>query len=303
MSERHISRREFIQTGAVAGMAWAAGALPAFGQQTSTGATSMPAATTKIVLNQAVIVADAEQPAYVQQRLRDLREYLSEITGTQVPLETALPDKPGTCIVVGPKLAERVLGAGLGQYGLGDEGFLIKSLTASGRTCVVVAGAAPAGTKFGLAELTKMISMADATAFVDGPVERVTRPTFVQRGMHLNGWPIGYPHGFRSWKEDDWKRYLDILTLQGVNLFYLWPFMEIMPVPLSREDEEYLHECRRVVEYAQQQQGMHVWIMQCTNRVAKDDCGVRDPRQRPYWRRLQTKRDLACTRERKRSPH
>jgi len=285
MLMRYFSRREFIQTGAVAGMAWATRALPAIGQQVPGGTTSMPAtARTRIALNPVVIVADAEQPACVQQRMTDLREYLREITAAQVPLETALPDRPGTFIVVGTKLAEQVLGAGLAQHRLGDEGFLIKSLVAQGRTCVVVAGAAPAGTKFGLAHLAKMISVTDTTAFIEGPVDLTSRPTFAKRGMHLNGWPIGYPHGFRAWKEDDWKRYLDILTYQGVNLFYLWPFMEIMPVPLSRADEEYLRECRRVVDYAQQQQGMEVWIMQCTNRVAKDDCGVSDPRQRPYWR-------------------
>ena len=57
-----------------------------------------------------------------------------------------------------------------------------------------------------------------------------------------------------------------------------------MPVPLSAEDHEYLEECRRVVDYAQKKHDMEVWIMQCTNRVAKDRCGVADPRQRPYWR-------------------
>ena len=51
-----------------------------------------------------------------------------------------------------------------------------------------------------------------------------------------------------------------------------------------REDQAYLEECRRVVEYAQQKHGMEVWIMQCTNRVARDRCGVEDPRLRPYWR-------------------
>jgi hypothetical protein len=32
---------------------------------------------------------------------------------------------------------------------------------------------------------------------------------------------------------------------------------------------------------------MEVWIMQCTNRVASDRCGVADPRLRPYWRPTQ----------------
>lgn len=39
-----------------------------------------------------------------------------------------------------------------------------------------------------------------------------------------------------------------------------------------------------MVDYAQNKHGMEVWIMQCTNRVARDRCGVADPRERPYWR-------------------
>jgi hypothetical protein len=105
--------------------------------------------------------------------------------------------------------------------------------------------------------------------------------------MHFNGWAFNYPYSFRNWREADWKSYLDILSFQGVNLFYLWPFLEIMPVPLSPEDQAYLEECRRIIDYAQKKHGMVVWIMQCTNRVAKDRCGVADPRLRPYWRASQ----------------
>ena len=115
----------------------------------------------------------------------------------------------------------------------------------------------------------------------------VGKPAFAVRGMHLNGWPLNYPYSFRGWREADWQRYLDILAYQGINLFYLWPFIEIMPVPFSPEDQAYLEECRRVVDYAQKKHGMEVWIMQCTNRVAKDRCGVADPRVRPYWRPTQ----------------
>jgi hypothetical protein len=285
--ERHISRRDFMRTGATVGAACAAGALPGFAQVIADGATSKPAAAARIALNQVVIAADPALPVYVQHRVQDLRDYLAEITGAPPPLVPALPEKSGVYIVVGAKLAEQALGSGLAPHQLGAEGFLIKSQVRDGRTCVAVAGAAPAGTKFGLASLAGMISVTDTTPFIAGPLDLVSRPSIAKRGMHLNGWPMGYPHGFRSWKEADWKHYLDILTYQGVNLFYLWPFMEIMPVPLSPEDEDYLRECRRVVKYAQQQQGMEVWIMQCTNRVAKNDCGVRDPRYRPYWRPAQ----------------
>src|SRR5262245_26246702 len=146
--ERNISRRDFMRAGATAGAAWAAGALPGFAQVRADGAASRPAAAERIALNQAVIVADAELPASVQHRVQDLRDYLAEITGAPPPLAPALPNQPGTCIVVGAKLADQVLGGGLAQHRLGAEGFLIRSLQRDGRTCVVVAGAAHAGTKF-----------------------------------------------------------------------------------------------------------------------------------------------------------
>jgi len=136
----------------------------------------------------------------------------------------------------------------------------------------------------------KSIQVDGKSPFVPASLDVLGKPAFGRRGMHFNGWPFGYPYAFRRWREKDWCCFLDILSYQGVNLFYLWPFIEIMPVPLSPEDQEYLEECRRVVDYAQKKHGMEVWIMQCTNRVAKDRCGVNDPRQRPYWRPSQ--RDL-----------
>ena len=149
---------------------------------------------------------------------------------------------------------------------------------------MVAAGATPRGTKPALAALMKAIQVEGKSAFVPAGLDVSGKPAFAKRGMHFNGWAFNAPYSFRNWSEEDWKRYLDILAYQGVNLFYLWPFIEIMPVPLSPEDRAYLEECRRVVDYAQKKHGMEVWIMQCTNRVAKDRCGVADPRRRPYWR-------------------
>jgi len=125
----------------------------------------------------------------------------------------------------------------------------------------------------------KRIRAVGTEPFVEGPLDLASRPAFAKRGMHFNGWPFNYPYSFRRWKQEDWNRFVDVLAYDGANLFYLWPFIEIMPVPLSKQDEAYLQECRRVIGYAQERHGMEVWIMQCTNRVAKDDCGVIDPRR------------------------
>ncbi|MCX7002418.1 MAG: hypothetical protein NTV22_03995, partial [bacterium] len=128
-----------------------------------------------------------------------------------------------------------------------------------------------------------MPSTTHLSAAARGPRAADNSPSFALRGMHLNGWAFGYPYTFRCWQETDWQRYADMLAAQGCNLFFIWPFMEIMPVPLSAADRAYLEEVHRVIDYAQRRHGMEVWIMQSANRVALNDCDVRDPRLRPYW--------------------
>ena len=124
----------------------------------------------------------------------------------------------------------------------------------------------------------QMIRADGKSAYLDGPLDLRNKPSFAVRGIHLNGWPLNYPYAFRSWKEADWKKFIDIAWAQRINLFYLWPFMEILPVPLSVEDEAYLQEVRRVVDYAKNERGMEVWIMQSANRIGTSDCGTPDPR-------------------------
>lgn len=245
------------------------------------------AAAERLILDRAAIVIDSDQPTYMQHAVEDLRGYLKELTGNDVRIGVSADYSASATIVVGPRAAERVLGRSpaaekLGK--LGEEGFVLKSCVKEGKPLVVAAGAAAMGTKHAVARLMQLLGGDGKSAWIDGPVDLVTRPAFAKRGMHLNGWAFHAPYSFRAWREEDWRRYLDLLSYEGVNLFFLWPFMEIIPVPLSGEDRSYLEECRRVVEYAQKKHGMEVWLMQCTNRVARDRCGVADPRRRPYWR-------------------
>ncbi len=238
----------------------------------------------QVTLDGAVIVADAGQPSFVQYSVEDLAGYLKELTGGDVPVRPAPDGKARVLIAIGPEAARRVLGQTPPVGTLGEEGYLLKALSRDGTDYLLAAGATPQGTKAAVGALMKAIRAEGKSAYVRLPLDLAGKPAFAKRGMHFNGWAFNYPYTFRGWREQDWQRYLDILSYQGVNLFYLWPFIEIMPVPLSEEDRAYLDECRRVVEYAQKKHGMEVWIMQCTNRVAKDRCSVADPRRRPYWR-------------------
>jgi hypothetical protein len=246
------------------------------------GAASLPSA---ISLQQHVsITADANSPAYVQYAVQDLAGYLKELTGDLPSMAETSKRDAGVVIGIGAQTAERILGEKLPAEKLGAEGYLLKSFSKDGAEYIVVAGATPRGTRAGMAALMKAIHVDDHSVTLPDGMDIVSKPAFPRRGMHFNGWAFNYPYSFRGWKEADWKNYIDILSYQNVNLLYLWPFMEIMPVPLSKEDQAYLEECNRVVEYAQQKHGMEVWIMQCTNRVASSRLGVADPRLRPYWR-------------------
>src|SRR6266536_5164385 len=239
----------------------------------------------RISLDGAVILVDGGEASYVQYGAKDLGAYLTEISGKPVTVSGSkeAARKAKTVIAVGKAMA-LVMGVDLGSASdLGDDGSLIRSVDRASTTTVVIAGEQPKGTNTGIATFMQRIRAEGKSPYLDGPLDLRNKPSFAVRGIHLNGWPLNYPYAFRAWKEQDWKRFVDIAWVQRINLFYLWPFMEIIPVPLSGEDEAYLQEVRRVVEYAQEQRGMEVWIMQSANRVGVSDCGVRDPRFRTYW--------------------
>jgi hypothetical protein len=209
---------------------------------------------------------------------------LKSATGSAPPIVPTDDGVAKQVLAVGPSAAT-VFGENLPTGGkLGDEGYHLQTAVKGGRNIVIARGSSPRGTKAALAALMKRIEVDAGVPYLDGPLNIVSKPSFSTRGMHFNGWPFGYPYSFRGWSEADWQRYLDILAHQHVNLFFFWPFIEIMPVPLSSEDAAYLEECRRIVDYAHEKHGMQVWIMHCTNRVAQDRCGVADPKKRPYWR-------------------
>jgi len=238
----------------------------------------------RILLNHAQIVSNSHETSFVKYGVEDLAGYLKEVTENEIPMVGAADDTKTIQILIGAGAVAQVFPQIISDAKLGEETYLLKVMVKGNATYVIATGATPRGTKAALSTLMKAIQTERQSAFVPAKLDLLGRPAFAKRGMHFNGWAFKSPYSFRAWREEDWRRYLDILSYQGVNVLYLWPFIEIMPIPLSAEDQAYLKECRRVVDYAQQKHGMEVWIMQCTNRVAKDRCGVIDPRCRPYWR-------------------
>ena len=117
-----------------------------------TGSASLARITTRVSLEDTVILVNGEEASYVQYGAKDLGSYLSEITGKPVPVRN-LVDGGGrakSVIAVGEKMAG-VVGVDLkAASDLGDEGFVIRSFDKSGTKMVVVAGQHPQGTNAGI---------------------------------------------------------------------------------------------------------------------------------------------------------
>jgi len=241
----------------------------------------------RLALDRCTIVAGRDRASYVSHMINDIKGYLEEITGGTVAIRPSLDGTSSTFIVVGSELAKGVMNEPLPANAIGDQGYLIKSVAKGGKQYVIVAGTTDKGTRNGLAALARMIRADGKRAYIEAPVDIAAKPSMSVRGLHFNGWMCKSPYSFRTWNEAEWKRYIDMLGYQQVNLLYIWPFKEIIPEPLSPEDEEYLREVRRVADYAQKRHGMEVWVMQAPNRVAKNNLGIADPRYRLYWRDVQ----------------
>jgi len=240
----------------------------------------------RISLDGSLILVDRSEATYVQYAAKDLGAYLTEVSGKPVAASASVDaaKKAKAVIAIGEKMA-LAMGADLKPASdLGDEGSVIRSFVRAGTTVVTVAGATPHGTNLGVAMLLQMIRLEGNSPYLDGPLDLRNKPSIPVRGFHMNGgWQLNHPYGFRTWTEEDWKRFVDVVWAERGNLIFIWPYVETMTVPLSAADKGYLEEFRRITEYAQQQRGMEVWIMQSANRVAITDCDVVDPMLRPHW--------------------
>lgn len=279
-SKRNVSQHRNLLTNLIlAAFAWGflAIGIPAKAIQVNTRGP-------RIQLDNVVVLVDVQEASYVRYATNDLATYLRQLAA-RVTVGTSPTVGRGakTIIAIGETMSHQ-MGVDLpASAELGPGGFLIRSLAKGDATLVIVGGRQPEATNMAVATLIQQIQVDHGSPYLDGPLNVQQKPTFSLRGIHLNGWPVNYPYAFRAWKEQDWKRFVDIAWSERVNLLFIWPFMEIVPVPLSPEDQEYLEEVHRIVDYAQKQRGMQVWIMQSANRIATSDCGSRDPRIRPYW--------------------
>ena len=111
----------------------------------------------KIVLARATIVTEADSPAYIQYAVEELAGYLKDMTGERVAVLTSVDAAKGVRILVGTKIAEQIFPQFAANQGLGDEGYVLHSVSNGGVDYLLVAGATPRGTKAALSALMKKI--------------------------------------------------------------------------------------------------------------------------------------------------
>ncbi|MGH9644727.1 MAG: hypothetical protein ACRD3Q_20170 [Terriglobales bacterium] len=240
----------------------------------------------EIELNGARVLVGASEPSYVQYAAQDLAHYLNGVTGENLPVSRTVEaaGQTTTVIAVGEEVADALQVRLPEKELLGVEGSSIRAIARGGLKIIVVAGRDPHGTNMGVATLLRLIGTRGRDAYLPTELDLTSKPSIAVRGFHMNGgWQLNHPYGFRTWTEEDWKRFVDIVWAERGNLIFIWPYAETMTIPLAREDQEYLEEFRRITEYAQKQRGMEVWIMQSANRVAISNCHEPDPRLRPHW--------------------
>jgi hypothetical protein len=220
------------------------------------------------------IVLAEQEPRYVQRAAQDVSSEwearFRQTTKVETSLEKAL--QMGGQLVVAGELGKQFLGSPSSRdqsvADLGDEGYIIKSADISSRKGVVVVGQHPRGTNYGLLDLASRLAAMPENGLSAFNVRE--KPRYPLRGMYAHQhWQYKYPYALRSWKLEDWKRYIDILAQFRVNLFQIWTMVGIIPDPPSPEDWEYLKKYDEIIRYAREERGMvQVWPGECANNIA-----------------------------------
>jgi hypothetical protein len=216
----------------------------------------------------------------MSQSLRYGLEQLSEFCRKSASLEAVeqqdWTESQDLTVLVGREQAEKYapwLCRRVAWDDLGDEGFVLRMGRRGKTPILVAAGASDVGTRQAVYAIVRELDVARLPATLPADLDMIDKPAFALRGMYAHQhWAYNYPYALRTWKVEDWKNYVDLLALMRVNLFQIWSMAGILPVPLSPEDEAFLRRYPPVIDHAQQNHGMQVWIGECANNM----CDRRD---------------------------
>jgi hypothetical protein len=103
-------------------------------------------------------------------------------------------------------------------------------------------------------------------------------------GMYVHeGWPYKHPYAARTWTVDDWRGYADGLKKLGYNLMVIWPALETMPEPLTRNDQACLERTAKVLDVLHREFGMLAFLTLCPNVVARNDVAAQSSFEQRYY--------------------
>lgn len=102
-------------------------------------------------------------------------------------------------------------------------------------------------------------------------------------GFYLHtSWEFEYPFAVRSWQREDFAGWCELMKRLDMNLLMLWPLCEVMPPPLSAEDEAVLLDWKGIVADAKAR-GLETWITQTPNCTTRPEIAAKPFEKRHFY--------------------
>jgi hypothetical protein len=115
------------------------------------------------------------------------------------------------------------------------------------------------------------------------------KPGFNHCGFYLHeGWFFNYPFAVRTWNSEDFAKMFHLLKLMGYDQVGIWPMLEAIPMPLSKNDSLALGGFRKTIDDAHDAL-LECWLIQCPNLTPDPSIEKKPWNQRnPYhvWRKV-----------------
>ena len=115
------------------------------------------------------------------------------------------------------------------------------------------------------------------------------KPGFRNCGFYLHeGWFFNYPFAVRTWAREDFAKMFKLLRLMGYDQVGIWPMLEAIPLPLSKQDSLALSDFRKIIGDARDAR-LECWLIQCPNLTPDPSISAKPWSQRnPYrvWKNI-----------------
>jgi hypothetical protein len=100
--------------------------------------------------------------------------------------------------------------------------------------------------------------------------------------VHMH-WSYKHPYAARTWRQEDWRSYLQGLKSLGYDFLMIWPMLDSMPPEPNESDRAFLEKLGRVISMAQDDLRMRVGIVVCPNTIGNERSSTYAFEQRPYF--------------------